>query len=114
MHCSCVTKLVRGFHRPQGRCHCVSRVHRQQDKGNGAPAGPVVYWSLTAWFTAMLADPRLSPGMVKTIEEARRGATEPTPGLRDWYDGSTFRNAVAKGLFQNNTSVALEHRDAPI
>lgn len=55
----------------------------------------------------MLEDPRLGPDMMEAMSDARHAATLPRAGLRDWYDGSTFRDAVAKGLFQSNTSVAL-------
>lgn len=76
-------------------------------KRNGAPARTVKYWSLTAWLTAMLADPQLGPGMVEALAKARQAAAEPVTGVRDWYDGSNFRTAVANGLFNSDTSVAL-------
>lgn len=67
----------------------------------------MTYWSLTAWLTAMLADPELGPSMVDAMAKARQAATEPVSGVEDWYDGSNFRTAVANGLFNLNTSIAL-------
>lgn len=67
----------------------------------------MTYWSLTAWLAAMPADPQLDPGMGDAMAKARQVAAEPVTGVRDWYDGSTFLTAVANGLFNSDTSVAL-------
>lgn len=76
-------------------------------KGNGASARTVNYWSMTTWITAMLADPQLGPAMVDNIAKAGQAAAEPMTGVRDWYNGSNFRTAVANGHLNSHTSVAL-------
>jgi len=56
----------------------------------------------------MLADSEIGTDMVKAMKEAREAAaTSPVQGLRDWFDGATFRKLVELGYFPSNTCIAL-------
>lgn len=41
------------------------------------------------------------------MPRARKAAALPGDGLKDWYNGSTFRNAVRAGYFTADTDIAL-------
>jgi len=45
--------------------------------------------------------------MTAAMAEARAAAKPPVDGVRDWYDGVSFREAVAAGLFDTDSCVAL-------
>jgi len=53
----------------------------------------------------MLADPVLGRGMITAMADAIKAAKSPADGVRDWYDGMTFREAVATGLIDTDTCV---------
>jgi len=79
---------------------------------NGKPVKQVTYWPLTAWLTQMQGDPVLGPALKKGMMHARRevrkeGASEQKRGIRDWYHGMTFLEAVRAGLFAEDTDIAL-------
>jgi len=73
----------------------------------GTPGTQAVYWSLSSWLHTMLADPLLEHSMITAMADAIQAATSPADGVRDWYDGKTFREAVAAGLIDTDTCVAL-------
>jgi len=72
---------------------------------DGSPAKQAVYWSLSSWLLTMLADPVLGRGMITAMADAIKAAKSPADGVRDWYDGMTFREAVATGLIDTDTCV---------
>jgi len=74
---------------------------------DGSPAKQAVYWSLSSWLLIMLADPVLGRGIITAMADAIKAAKSPADGGRDWYDGMTFREAVAAGLIDTDTCVAL-------
>jgi len=45
--------------------------------------------------------------MTAAMSDAIKAAKVPVDGVRDWYDGMTFREAVAAGLFHSDACVAL-------
>jgi len=45
--------------------------------------------------------------MTAAMAEARAAAKAPMDGVRDWYDGVTFREAIAAGLFDTASCMAL-------
>jgi len=55
----------------------------------------------------MLADSKLGQSMTAAMSGAIEAAKVPVDGVRDWYDGMTFREAVAAGLIHSDTCVAL-------
>jgi len=56
----------------------------------------------------MLPDPDIGVCMVSAMNEARQtGAAGPPTGLRDWFDGTTFRKLYTQGYFLTNTCIAL-------
>ena len=74
---------------------------------NGIPAKKAVYWSLSSWLLTVLADPVLGRSMTTAMADAIKAAKSPSDGVRDWYDGKNFREAVAAGLIDSDTCVAL-------
>jgi len=74
---------------------------------DGSPAKQAVYWSLSSWLLTMLADPVLGRSMITAMADAIKAAKSPADGVRDWYYGMTFREAVAAGLIDTDTCVAL-------
>jgi len=56
----------------------------------------------------MLADPEIGAGVVSAMKEAREAAeSSPTRGLRDWFDGATFRKVRPLGYLSFNTCITL-------
>lgn len=90
----------------EGLTHC-SACGAARRGPDGRPVKVVVYWPLTPWLRAMLADPVMGPGLVEAMARARAAAESPRDGVHDWWDGEIFRTAVAKGYFLSNTSIAL-------
>jgi len=77
-------------------------------RADGNPQKQATYWPLLPWLRMMLADPEIGVGMVSAMKEAREAAeSSPARGLRDWFDGATFRKLVALGYFSSNTFIAL-------
>lgn len=77
-------------------------------RSDGRAAKKATYWPLLPWLRMMLADADIGAGMVTAMKEARQAAAAGAPkDLRDWFDGTTFRNLVNKGYFSTNTCIAL-------
>lgn len=76
-------------------------------RASGQAAKQVTYWSLSGWLVNMISDPTLGPEMIATMARAREAAGHPVQDLRDWYDGSNFRDAVRAGYFNADTDIAL-------
>jgi len=55
----------------------------------------------------MLAHREVGPSMTIAMADARQAAKLPLDGVRDWFDGNIFREAVRAGLFNYDTCVAL-------
>ena len=77
-------------------------------RADGKPHKQATYWPLVSWRRMMLADAKIWAGMVKAVKEAREAAASiPAEGVRDWYDGATFRKLEELGYFLTITCVAL-------
>lgn len=74
---------------------------------NGEGERHVVYWDLSAWLACMLQDALIGTQMQRNMGVAREAAAAERTGVRDWYDGDNFRDAVRRGYFSTNTCVAL-------
>ena len=93
-------------HRKEYTACDVCNAPRYRAYGNPHKQG--TYWPLLPWLRMMLADPEIGAGMVSAMKEAREAAeSSPTRGLRDWFDGATFRKLGALGYFSYNTCITL-------
>ena len=83
---------------------CKALRHRAE----GDPHKHAIYWPLLQCLRMMLADSKIGTDMVKALKEAREAAAaSPVQGLRDWFDGATFRKLVELNYFPSNTCAAL-------
>lgn len=108
------TMLVDSF---RSGCMTYTGAKKALDKGcccgfdrytaNGRAFKTATHWLFASWLQAVLADPIIGPGMLRSMERARNAAAVAVNGVHDWYDGQTFCAAVSAGYFSSKTTVAL-------